>query len=175
MGGMEIGIVGSDADSYTVVGSKSRTQVEAEMTKLDESLTEYAALESAIADKITPLGLDKEKIPPLDGNQSKRINELLLKLAQIRVTKEVWLKRKAHMQAALARPVWFQLNFQETLYKGVVIKIGEDQLVIEAEHRGPGTIEYTNDGKFNDIPRQKKMFAQAKPPGAPEGHGHGHK
>ena len=170
LGGIEAGIVGSDGGSSTVVGSRSKQDVQAEVAKLKDSLTEHEKLQEAISSKLGLFGTpETEKFPILDLIQCRKINEFILKLDNVCAAKAS-IERKLHvMNEALAREPWFQLNYMQVIHKGVVIKIGEDQFIVDPYLTGPGTITYSaetrkfTDGKYKELEALKPKRKEQTP------------
>ncbi|NMC63782.1 MAG: DUF342 domain-containing protein, partial [SAR324 cluster bacterium] len=154
LGGIEARIVGSEGGTPTIVGSRSKAEVEEEAKQLAIQIEENKKLCETMGAKLGPvIKPDVEKIPVLELAHCKKINDVLSKLDDMKAECEVMERRLAKLQDALEREPWFQLNYGSLLHKGVTIKVGEDQFYLDNYKTGPGTIEYS---------AEKRSFSEVK-------------
>ena len=164
LGGIEAAIIGSEGGTQTIVGSKARAEVEAEVQKLSESISAIDTAEEELAKRIAPIiAPDSQGLPPLEALQCKKINDIIAKLDELRLSREITQRKVAGMQEALKNPCWFQLNYLQVLHKGTVIKVGEDRFIVDPYLIGPGTIEYHHEThefkqtRYKELPAVKAM------------------
>lgn len=144
LGGVEARIIGSEGGTMTVLSSRTKAEVEEEAKKLKAQAEEYKKLEEAIRQKLGPFALaETEKFPELEPQQCRKINDFLTKLDDVVIARHSTEHIVEKLQSALSREPWFQVNYGQVLHKGVVIKVGEDQYLVDPYLTGPGSIEYS--------------------------------
>jgi uncharacterized protein (DUF342 family) len=149
--GIEASIFGSDSRASVVIKGFSLEEVQALLNSAMAHQKKVQATLEILQQKVTPLLQEGVKLPALKKSQITSMNELLLEKSRLESLYEVLTQRLERLTQVKEHPV-FQVNYLNTLHKGVVIQVGEETFTPTETLQGPGTILYSPDTrKFSAV------------------------
>lgn len=137
--GIDAGTIGTSGGSSLLLKGFSPSEIEQLIAETVTELSENAEALDQINLQLAPLLEADETLPALKSMQINSFNQLLLERDHLLCRESYLDKHLALLVEKRERPV-FQVNYQETFHRDVVIEVGEARFVSESDLKGPGSI-----------------------------------
>jgi uncharacterized protein (DUF342 family) len=142
VGGVEAGIVGSDAGATTMLYLCSDVESSSGYSSLLRQIRAYESAEEMLRLYLGPYAENPSTVESLPKVQKQRMQKTLSKLGNIKQRKERLLEEKAKaLSTAKYKPI-LRVNFEKMLYDGVNVIVGDNEFVVDENIEGPGTVEF---------------------------------